>query len=240
MSWCYDTGLTDRLPRNLKTLSIKVPVKAVKVFSVEEVKQLLGAATTQTRLFILLALNIGATSKDISDLHPKQVRLDEGVIVRKRSKTSGWDNVPMVCYRLWPEVVRLLRIHASGDPERFLLTANNTALVPCELTDDGGTRRRDAVARAFRVVQKATGIEGSFKLLRKTGASLLGSQPDYQLITGLYLGHSPRGIGERHYLRPPEQILADGLAWLGSQFLPTTTTATPRRRKPRKAPQNAS
>lgn len=236
--WCYRMRMIAELPRNLDDLVIKVPARKIPVFSVPEVRQLLATANDTTKLYILLALNIGATEKDISDLAPQQVDLDEGTITRKRSKTRDCENVPVVQYHLWDETARLLRIHKSGDPDRFLLTENDTTLAPCELLDDGRIRRRDAVARAFRVVRKATGIKHPFKVLRKTGASLLGSHIEYQLITHLFLGHSPRGIGERHYLRPPQQILDDGLRWLGSQFLPTTPTTThavcPKGKKPRR------
>ena len=204
-------------------LIIKVPARDIKVYSTAEVRRLLAVALPMTKLTILLGLNCGMTSRDISDLHPQQVDLGAATITRKRSKTADCESVPVVRYSLWPEVVRLLRIHRADDADHWLTTNNGHALNPCELHGDT-LRRRDAVAKNFGVAQRAAGIDGSFKLLRKTGATLLASHPEYQLITHLYLGHSPRGIQERHYSRPPQQILDDGLAWLGDQFLSDTPT----------------
>ena len=223
--WAYRSALLDRMPRNLSDLVIKVPAKSVKVYSVEEVRALLAAAPPMTKLAILLALNTGMTSRDISDLHPKQVDLGAATITRKRSKTADCASVPVVCYSLWPEVVRLLRIHRADDAEHWLLNANGNPLNPCELHGDT-LRRRDAVAKNFTRAQQAAGVGGTFKLLRKTSATLLAGHPEYQLITHLYLGHSPRGIQERHYTRPPQQILADGLAWLAGQFGLAAPTAS--------------
>ena len=57
-----------------------------------------------------------------------------------------------------------------------------------------------------------------FKLLRKTGSSLLVSSPLYRHCDVLYLGHSPKGTAARFYSAPDQQTLDNGLTWLGEQL----------------------
>ena len=109
-------------------------------FTNEEIEALLGKAKGQTGLHLLLMLNCGFTQKDISDLHPDEVRLDEGRIVRRRSKGRRYATVPIVSYKLWPVSLRLLGEHRSSDPKRFLVTKSGRPWVDKEDKDTDSIR----------------------------------------------------------------------------------------------------
>ena len=222
--WAHRMRIIDLRPRNLDgrecdDLAIKIPVKAVATFKVAEVHKLLDNATPRTRLFILLALNCGMTQQDISDLHPSQVDLMAGTITRKRSKTRDCENAPVVRYKLWDKTARLLRIHNSGDPNHWLLTAQNNPLVKRELVN-GKLSSRDEIGFAWRTWELA---DKPFKVLRKTSASMLADNRDFCSVSQLFLGHAPQTIAQRHYEDTPQQILDAGLEWLETVFLPSTT-----------------
>ena len=73
----------------------------------------------------------------------------------------------------------------------------------------------DGIGKAWSVLHASK----SPKYLRKTGASLLGGHRVYNAIARLYLGHSPTGIAEKHYVKPAQELLKEGLAWLRTQIL---------------------
>lgn len=68
--WLWRTEAIDALPRILDSssqdLKISKKLTSPSVFTIDEVKTLLGAATDRTRLYILLMLNTGMQQKDIS------------------------------------------------------------------------------------------------------------------------------------------------------------------------------
>ena len=56
------------------------------------------------------------------------------------------------------------------------------------------------------------------KLLRKTSASLIANSPEFGHLHALFLGHSPRSVADRHYVKTSETVLDDALDWLGQQY----------------------
>jgi hypothetical protein len=56
------------------------------------------------------------------------------------------------------------------------------------------------------------------KLLRKTAASLLDSHPEFGRYSQLFLGHSPRTIADRHYIKPSQERFDAAVLWLGKQL----------------------
>ena len=221
--WAYRQRMIAEMPRNMDSrdcddLTITTPAKQIPTFTTDEVKDILKAATPTTRLYVLLALNCGMTQKDISDLKPDQVDLDLGTITRKRSKTTNCENVPVVCYKLWAETLRLLRIHRSSDPGRWLVSEENNPLAVVELSDDGKLRRWDCVAQAFKYLRASMSIKHPFKVLRKTSATMLAGSRDFCSVAELFLGHAPKTIADKHYADAPQKILDDGLDWMAGQY----------------------
>ncbi len=213
--WCYETDLLQDLPRNIdsKALLISVETKAVETFELAEVKTLLAKATDKTRLYMLLMLNCGMTQQDIADLTHKETNLKSGTITRKRSKTKKQANVPVVEYRLWAETIRLLKQLQDNRTERVIVTREGLPLVRRELVN-GKYRVNDAVRQAWSKLNATK----SPKYLRKTSASLLASNRDFNCVATLFLGHSPRGTAEKHYVKPAHEILNDAIEWLGKQY----------------------
>ncbi len=203
VKWLWATGVLRDLPRVLSTeeLKITVPDPEIETFSVEQVKMLLGAATDRTKLYILLGLNCGYTQQDISDLKPSQVDWEAGRITRKRSKTKTMRRVPTVSYSLWVPTLALLKQEmAPKGSDRVLLTENGGPLL--SMRDAGGkTVKTDAVRLAFRRLKQKKKIDGGFKLLRKTAASMLADNEQFESLKDLFLGHAAASIADKHYAR---------------------------------------
>jgi len=164
-------------------------------------------------LFVLLGLNCGMLAKDISDLKPEQVDLQAGIITRKRSKTANHPDCPTVTYKLWPTTLDLLKVHAARKGERLLIRDDGQCWVKEE-----GLGRVDYIAVAYRWVKKQSGADVSPKRPRTLAATLLGQHPQFKFYAQYYLGHSPRSIADKHYVKPNENEFFRALDWLGQQL----------------------
>lgn len=83
---------------------------------------------------------------------------------------------------------------------------------------DGKLSGADMLVTKFRKLRDRLGIEKTLKQLRKTSASLLKSHRDYGQLAPLFLGHSPASIAEKHYTKPPQELLNEAIGWLGEQY----------------------
>jgi integrase len=225
-----------------KLLTISQPAARIIVFTKEEIKALLTDASDRTKLYILLMLNCGMTQKDISDLLVSEVDWKDGRIIRKRSKTSDEENVPVVNYKLWPETFRLLQQERdAASKDRVLVNTNGGPIWSEEITEDGKYRKTDNVKNAFDRVRtvkkveepskarkktsakkaeravKAT-IEKPLRSLKKTSASLLRNSGQFSSLRGLFLGHAPQTMADRHYTDVPQGLLDQAIQWLGSEY----------------------
>jgi integrase len=218
--WAWSLELCE-LPRNLnsKDLTIEVPPQKIKVFTVDEIKALLAAASPALRLYLLLALNCGFTSGDIAKLQQSELDLERGYIVRKRTKTKKYEDVPTVSYRLWTETLSLLKQYRSDDVEVALLNEDGKPLKREWIGTDNKMKKTDNIRTAYERLVKKLGIKHPkpLKLLRKTGATLLASNPKYRHCDVLYLGHSPKGTAARFYSAPDQKTFDKGVMWLGQQ-----------------------
>jgi integrase len=164
--------------------------------------------------------NCGFTQSDVSDLKDQEVDWKEGRITRKRSKTSDDEGVPVVEYKLWDVTFDLLKEYRSGG-ESVLLTETGKPWVYEKLVD-GKMRSTDNVASNFTHLKaklKRKGIIAKpLKLIRKTSASLLGTHEVYGRYSSHFLGHSPRSIADRHYVKPSRDLFDKAIAWLAQQY----------------------
>jgi integrase len=211
------------LPRTLdpkcKDLLISKSNSKIEVFTKDEIKVLLAKANDRTRLYILLMLNIGATQKDISDLLVSEVDWNAGRVIRKRSKTSDQENVPVVDYLLWPETFRLLKQYrASESTDRVLLNSNGSPIWAEKNEAGGKFRKSDNIKSAFDRLRKKTSINKPPKSLKKTSATLLRNNKDYSGLESLFLGHAPRGMADKHYTKVPQELLDQAVTWLGQEY----------------------
>lgn len=203
------------LPRNLdsRTLAFEVPARKVETFSAGELARLWGAVRNQSRLHVLLMLNCGMLAKDVSDLKQTEVDWAAGVITRKRSKTCDHEDVPVVRYQLWGRTFDLLLEYRSADAEVVLLTASGNRWIR-EIESGGRWSRSDSVRSCLRNYLAAAEVVRPVKALRATAATALAGHRDYKFYAQYFLGHSPRGVADRHYVVPSQAEFGLALAWL--------------------------
>jgi integrase len=244
--WLWQSNAIPTLPRVLdgrsETLKITKTKPGIVTFTMEEIKALLADASDRTKLYILLMLNCGMTQKDISDLLVTEVDWKEGRIIRKRSKTSEEENVPVVNYKLWPETFRLLQQERDAkSKDRVLVNSNGGPIWSEEITKDGKYRKTDNVKNAFdrlrtvkkieeppdapkkrsaRKVERAVKatIDKPLKSLKKTSASLLRDNAKFSNLEKLFLGHAPQSMSDKHYAKVPQKLLDQAVLWLGKQY----------------------
>jgi integrase len=192
-------------------------LKNIEVWTAEEVRDVIGAATGKLKLCLLLCLNCGMTQADVSDLRDAEVNWRDGRVVRKRSKTRGHDSAPTVNYPLWRCTFALLKQHRSGT-DRVLLTKSGQAFVRKRQSAEGKLTGGDNFAANFKWLQKRIGFNKPMKLLRKTGASMLETHATYGRFTSLFLGHAPATMAQGHYAAPPQELFDAAVLWLGEQF----------------------
>ncbi|MCG6156366.1 tyrosine-type recombinase/integrase [Rubinisphaera margarita] len=223
MRWLWQTEIISTLPRVLDgkagPLRINVNPPAVVVFTLEEISTLLNTATDRTKLYILLMLNCGMTQKDISDLQTTEVDWIEGRIIRKRSKTSQFDNVPKVSYLLWNATFRLLQQERSKNEEgRVLVNVNGAPLLTETLEENGKLKKTDNIKNAFDRLRNRLEITKPLKSFKKTSASLLRDSERFQSLEDLFLGHAPEKLSDKHYTKVPTNLLDTAVSWLEEQY----------------------
>ena len=217
--WLWGQDAIENLPKNIDSKELKITRRTTtpETMTHAEVATLLRETTGLNRLCILLGLNCGMTQKDISDLLDADVSWPTGTITRKRSKTANHVGVPTVTYQLWPETLRLLQQHRS-QTEVVLLTKAGKRLVEERLDETGSYRKSDSVKSAYDRRMAKLPFSKPFKLLRKTSATLIHSNPQFRGLDQLFLGHAPASIAERHYVATSKSALDDALEWLRAEY----------------------
>lgn len=221
--WLWRTEAIDSLPRILDDrsglLNITPATPQIVVYSIEEIQQLVQAATDRTRLYILLMLNCGMTQKDVSDLRGDEVDWEQGRIIRKRSKTADHQTVPRVSYLLWAETFRLLEQERNREDATFVLTNHNGSPLCTEgFGANQQLKKTDNVKNSFDRLRKKLGITKSLKSLKKTSATLLRSDERFQGLEGLFLGHAPQSMSDKHYTQIPGKLLDQAILWLEAHY----------------------
>jgi site-specific recombinase XerD len=221
--WLWQIEAIEQLPRVLsqhtKILEIGKSRCSIETFTETEIATLFKAASISTRLYLMLTLNTGMTQKDMADLVHDEVDWDEGRIHRKRSKTRQFKNVPNVSYQLWPETRSLLsRLRSECSAKRVLLNRRGEPILTERIDAFGKFKKSDNVRRAFSRLRQKTQINKPFKSLKKTSASRLRSNSSFESIVGLFLGHAPRELSDRHYAAAPQNLLDDALCWLYGHY----------------------
>jgi integrase len=165
----------------------------VATYCLDELARLFRAGRPRDRLYILLGLNCGFTSMEISSLRTFEVFLDaEAPYVHRRRHKTGVE----AKWPLWPETVALLRRHRAPENRHraWLLTRDGN-----ELVEESRACRKDAVDQAWKALWPRTGMPGwrGHRFLRKTGANAvkkLGGLEESEM----YLAHQEPGLN-KHY-----------------------------------------
>lgn len=221
--WLWEMEAIPTLPRVLdgkaKKLDIGKSRQPIKTFEVDEIATLLKAASDRTKLYLLLMLNTGMTQKDISDLEFGEVDWKTQRIIRKRSKTKRFDNVPVVEHLLWDETFQLLvRQRNPSGKGRVLVNENGEPICRDDLGKEGKYKKNDNVKNAYDRLKEKTGISKPLKSLKKTSATMIRNNKEYQGLEDLFLGHAPRKMSDRHYAKPPQDLLNEATAWLRLKY----------------------
>jgi integrase len=219
--WLWLERILEDLPRVIEDRQFNISSNSaeIKVFTKNEILKLIEGAQGQLRLHILLGLNAALTQKDISDLKPGEVQWNEGLVRRKRSKTSKGENVPEVTYKLWPMTLELLKEFRTKDNDRVLLNKNGKPLKMEGLNSDGSLKKVDSILSSFSRLCRRLKIEGrSFTCLKKTSATLLRNNATFSGIESYFLGHAPRSMSDKHYSGGPDALLAEALQWLAGEL----------------------
>lgn len=222
--WCAACGFIESVPDVLLTksrdLSFRIKPKEIITFDLVQVETLLAKASDRTRLFILLALNVGMTQVDISDLAPREVDWKLGTITRKRSKEKDEENVPTVCWKLWPTTLELLKRFGRRDGDRVLVNENGTPLRQvCVKTKKNIDNVRSSFERLLHKLKKDRPAGKTFKHLRKTASTQLKkSREGFGQYAQYFLCHAPDNQADSAYVVPDPEQFDDAVAWLGREF----------------------
>lgn len=237
-AWREDDVDLENLPRNIDDRELRFTThiddktgrrkqtRTEQLFTKEELGTMLKLLSERFSLYVLLCLNCGFTQNDLATLRKDELRLEQGRIVRQRSKTRRHQNPPVVSYNLWPKTLALLKKHVSDHPELVLLTKCGTPLIVSKVVtknDENHHIRYDTVCRTYgRLRKKHTELpRKSLKFLRKTGSTKIKGDRRFMGLDQLYLGHSHQTIADKHYNAfdgEPYAPLDEAIEWLGKQF----------------------
>lgn len=147
----------ENLPRNLKSFA-KMRGKANDshkpdsdlFWTVEECREMFRNATPRTKLYLLLACNIGATQAEIASLRHNHVDFSTGIVARPRNKT-GTKSV----HRLWKITADLLKAEMTV-PDRkgsnlMLVGAKGNPLISDSQSTD---TRNDTIRLAWNMLRR--------------------------------------------------------------------------------------
>jgi integrase len=190
-----DAGLIDRPVRfgpgfkrpSMKTLRLHRAAQGAKLFTAEEVRQLIDAAGTPLKTMILLGINAGFGNADCGNLPLAAIDLNTGWIDYPRPKTG----IPRRC-PLWPETVRAIQEALAVRPE----PKNGEHAGLTFITKYGDTWGKDTndnpIAKETAKLLKALGINGrkglGFYTLRHTFRTIADEARD-QPAADFIMGH---------------------------------------------------
>jgi integrase len=174
-------------PPSRKAFRLERAKAGPRLFTAEEVRRMIGAASVQVRAMILLGINCGFGNGDCGTLPLRALDLDAGVIDYPRPKTG----MPRRCV-LWPETVQALRDALAH--RREPKDPRHAGLV--FITSQGGSWSKDTtdspLSLQTRRLLKRLGINGRHRLgfytLRHTFRTVADGAKD-QPATDHVMGH---------------------------------------------------
>jgi integrase len=191
--FAYDSGLLDRPLRfgpgfkrpSMKTIRLHRAEQGAKLFSAEEIRRLLDAASVPMRAMFLLGINAGYGNADCGTLPLSAVDLERGIIDFPRPKTG----IPRRCV-LWPETVAALKEALARRPQPKKEEYADLVFI----TQRGLSWAKDTadspVTKETRKLLDALGINGhrNFYTLRHTFRTVADEARD-QPATDYIMGH---------------------------------------------------
>lgn len=195
--YALDIGLIDRPVRfgpgfkrpSKKTFRVHRAERGVKLFTANEVRQLVEAASASMRAMILLGINCGFGNSDCGTLRQAAIDWSRAIIDYPRPKTG----IPRRC-PLWPETVAALQEALAKQPKAK--SEADAALV--FVTKYGESWAKDVadspISKEMRKLLNKLGIKGhrNFYTLRhtfRTVADESKDQPAVDFIMGHEVAH---------------------------------------------------
>ena len=172
-----------------------------KLFSAEEIRSMIDAASPQLKAMILLGVNGGMGNSDCAGLPLSALDLDGGWLDYPRVKTGVQRRIP-----LWPETVETLRQaiakrrkpQDAADADLVFITKYGQKWVRCEISRPKmfgkvriKMRQDDAIAKAFGKLLVELGLKRpgvGFYALRHTFETVAGGSRD-QVAVDSMMGH---------------------------------------------------
>ena len=224
--WIHDY----RLPTDI-SIPTKSQPNEILIYSLKELQALYTVVDKRMRLMILIALNTGYTSSDLSDIRLQNIQFNEAGkperILKLRTKTSEPQN-----HILWTKTSELLLDWIDDNKienmnQLIFINRNGNPLVRNVVKmkrQADGTRKQsgshlDGISEHFRTLTKSLKEEGTlrkkltFKHLRKTGGTQIYSEckkspgVDHLLIEQLYYSHKPTSVARQYYTKLDRTIL---------------------------------
>jgi hypothetical protein len=186
-----------------KAFTFKVKKTGKEPADARRIREFLSALPDRFQLYALLALNCSMNNIDIAQLTHGQIDWSRSTLTRKRVKTEGHENVPVVRYKLWPETVRLLKqeMTAGGKDQLVLRDAAGAPLYIAQVKDGGKVHHYDKIKSSWRdYFGRSEKKEFTLRDFRYFGADLLEESP-HKSDREAFLGHSPKSVESVHYKR---------------------------------------
>lgn len=186
-----------------KAFTFKVKKTGKEPADARRIRDFLGELPDRFQLYALLALNCSMNNIDIAQLTHGQIDWGRSTLTRKRVKTEGHENVPVVRYKLWPETVRLLKqeMTAGGKDQLVLRDAAGAPLYIAQVKDGGKVHHYDKIKSSWRdYFGRSEKKEFTLRDFRYFGADLL-EETRYETYQDAFLGHSPNSVKSIFYKR---------------------------------------
>jgi integrase len=218
IQWCWETELLDDLPRNLRSKSLTIGNGEGKkvTWTDAQVQTALTNANEKMKLFLLLMLNCGMYSSDISALQQEDVDWEKGTVKWARAKTGKKNGLH---FTLWPETFALLKKYRSNHPTLVFVTSRGT---PLKVSRSNGHYeiKTDRIGASFRNwnTGKKLGLP-ALKNLRKTARNKLENHEEFARYAQAFLQQAPRSVDEKWYRKPSQEAFDRALIWLRQQFI---------------------
>lgn len=200
--WAYESEIIDRPVRFGPSFKIakrsairKARHKAnSRIFTPEEVRKLIDAATGNMRAMLLMGINAGMTQSEVSSLLWPDIDTDLQYMDTIRNKTAAKRAAP-----LWQETVEALKAIPRHDGiERVFTTRHGNPYIKTHTSTDGKVYMRDNVSREFNKAADAAKLKlpkgMGFGKLRHTFRTVADSCTDTNAIKRI-MGHEV-GSGE--------------------------------------------
>jgi integrase len=191
--YAYDAGLIDRPIRfgpgfarpSKKNFRLAKAQQIVQLFTADEIRRMLEAATLPMRAMVLLAINCAYGNTDCGTLPMSAVHLDAGWIDHARPKTGLARRCP-----LWPETIAALKAWLAARPtpkdegDIGLVFVTKRGLSWAKDTTD------NPVAKEMRKLMKKLELDGGrgFYALRHTHRTIADAVCD-QRASDFIMGH---------------------------------------------------